>query len=135
MSIQTPAEKITAEIAELANRANDHLRNFLICLNAQSQTVAFADNETLAEWLNSRGARLTADLTNHGASGEAANILAGLMEAATGEILPRVDVASFADKLAATGRVATLTIMGWIVEIIPQVIVNETPVDETQPDL
>jgi len=132
MPLQTPAEKVTATIADLANSATAHLRSQIECLNAQARTVAQADNETLAEWLNSRGARLAADLAFHGLSGDCANAQAALMETATGETLPRVDVSSFADKLAATGRTATLTPTGWIVEDI--VLPVAEPVAEPEPE-
>lgn len=136
MSIQTPAEKITGQISDLARSATAHLENLLVCLNSQTQVVVNADSDALAEWLNSRGARLEDDLTRHGLTGGAANALAALMESATGTTLPRVDVSPFADKLAATGRTATLTAQGWVVADIPAPDAPQAdlmPTDDPQP--
>lgn len=130
MALQTKAEKLTATIAADAASAAKYISNAITLANRMSDALTGADNETLAEFLNSRGARLEEDLTEHAALGVALNTAAESAIRSLGIILPVFTVASMADRLLATNRTATLTETGWVIADIPQ----PDPEPESTPD-
>ena len=131
MSLQTNSEKLTASIALDASAIAKYLNNAIVLANRMSDSLSNADNDTLRDFLNSRGARLEDDLpertttrleddlTEHYATGVALNAAADSVTRRLGCVLPRVDLSSFADKLLATNRTATPTEAGWVIADIP----------------
>ena len=130
MSLQTNSEKLTASIALDASAIAKYLNNAIVLANRMSDSLSNADNDTLRDFLNSRGARLEDDLTEHSTTGEALNAAADSVSRRLSLSLPRVDLSSMTDKLLATNRTATLAETGWVIADIP---VPEYPIDEPTP--
>ena len=117
---QTPAEKLSTEIAKLSSTLAEHISICVRITNELSDSLTRADNVTLADFLNGRGKRLESDLTEHAITGEALNAAADSATRRLGINMPRVVMSSMADKLLVTKRTATLTETGWVIADIPQ---------------
>ena len=109
MSLLNSTSRISAELAQAAQSAARSQSSAAVYLNRMSQTLLKADNESLTAWLSAIGADLTDLLTAHSTAGQALNAAQDAAQAvldASGitQSLERVDVRSFADRLAEQYR-------------------------------
>jgi hypothetical protein len=128
MSLLNTTTRISAELAESAKAAARSQSSAAVHLNRMGQTLLAADNAALTAWLAAIGEGLDPLLTAHATAGHALNAAQDAAQAvldASGiaQTLERVDVRSFADRLAEQYRAIDET--GTVIDL---------PIPEPEPE-
>ena len=121
MSLLTPTETVTAQIAADAGALASHLRNAIVLANRIVDHALNLPTAELNEWLNARPLeQRLAEFSDHEEIGGSLNFAASTCELVVGGPIGRVDIRSVADKVAAQGRTLDIVDGAFVVADFPQ---------------